>query len=101
MPKIHFLETPKIPRDMVDEWEGYVKDSVHDVSVSESERWLSRGVAEIVTASVSRRINQEKEVEKEVEVAKKEEVKNLETATTTGTVSTSGTVTTPRLVPRT
>lgn len=48
MPKIRFISSPKIPNDKIKEWSGYIKGSVHEVSDSETERWLNRGNAEIV-----------------------------------------------------
>ena len=48
MPKIRFISSPKIPNDKVNEWAKYVKGSVHDVSSDEAERWLRRGVVEVL-----------------------------------------------------
>ncbi len=101
MPKIRFLENPKIPNDMVDEWGGYVKDSVHDVSVGEVERWLSRGVCEVVTARQLREVKIEEEVKPEeikTEVKVEEKIENEETVSSTGTVSSSSTLS--RSIPR-
>jgi hypothetical protein len=74
MPKIHFTSNPKIPNDKVDEWKDYLKDSVHDVSSTEAERWLRRGVAEVITTRAANLlVKEEKEKEAEIE-AKSEKV---------------------------
>jgi hypothetical protein len=46
MPRIRFTVDPKLPRDWADK--PYRKGTEHDVSADEADRWLRRGVAEIV-----------------------------------------------------
>ena len=110
MLKIHFLTNPKIPNDKVDEWKDYKKDTVHEVSSDEANRWIRRGVAEIVTTRQTNLIVAElKEEEKEPEP---KPVEVSETVVNSGSVSTqasapssssssrSSSSTAPRLVPR-
>ena len=79
MPQIRFTSNPKIPTDMAEKWAGYVKDSVHEVSSSEVDRWLRRGVAEVFVppAVVSRAHEPKPEVKPEV-VSKVEEIVKVE-----------------------
>lgn len=72
MPKIRFTYDPKIPHDMVKEWEGYKKGEVAEVSQDEMERWIGRGVAEEVNVrtKVTVGVVEEKE-EEEVKVETK------------------------------
>lgn len=46
MPRIRFTADPKLPRDWADR--PYRKDTEHDVSQDEANRWLRRGVAVVV-----------------------------------------------------
>jgi copper chaperone CopZ len=59
MPQIRFTADPIIPDDMVKVWDKYIKGTVHNVSGHEAERWLRRGVAEVVSARVSEVTNVE------------------------------------------
>ncbi len=64
MPQIRFTKAPSVPRDKVNEFAKYIVDSVHNVSSDTAERWIRRGVAEIVT---NRQLNKEiKDAETEV-----------------------------------
>jgi hypothetical protein len=53
MPQIRFTADPIIPDDMVKVWDKYVRGTVHNVSAHEAERWLRRGVAEVISDRVS------------------------------------------------
>jgi hypothetical protein len=63
MPQIRFTADPIIPDDMVKIWDKYIKGTVHNVSAHEAERWLRRGVAEVVSARISEVTNVESEPE--------------------------------------
>ncbi len=82
MPKIKFTQDIKIPTDMAESWAGYVKDSVHDMSLDNAERWLRRGVAEVVSEvkEVVNEVVEEKKVEPEPKVELPEENKVEEVA---------------------
>ena len=70
--KVKFIQSPKIPNDKVNEWKGYVKDSVHDLNNDEVERWLRRGMVEIV--SEENLENEGDKVEEEVKEIKEEKI---------------------------
>lgn len=70
MPNIRFTFSPKIPSDMVDVWGKYVQGSVHEVTNVEADRWLRRGVAEVIS-----RARNVVEPEVKLEEVKLEEVK--------------------------
>lgn len=74
MPRIHFTSSPKIPRDKVNEWGDYKIGSVHNISDNEAERWLRRGVAEIVSPRRAAVINKEEEQAEEEARIKAEEI---------------------------
>ncbi len=78
--KIKFIFNPKIPNDMVDKWKDYVKDSVHDLSDLEAERWIRRGVAEEIkeVEKIEKKVEEKIEESKEEKEIKKEEIKELE-----------------------
>ncbi len=99
--KIKFTFNPKIPNDKVKEWKDYVKDSVHDLSDFEAERWIRRGVAEEIREveklekEIEEKVKEPKiEEPKKVEEVKKEEVKELEPekVETTETIQNPGTI---------
>ncbi len=94
MPKIRFTGSPNIPHDMADKWGKYIRGSIHEVSNDEADRWLRRGMAEVLTIRQANLILKE-EAETKIETpppeSKSELTSNLkeikETTTTQPTPS--------------
>lgn len=66
MPRIRFTADPKLPRDLAHL--GYRKDTEADLSQDQADRWLRRGVAEIVADHPAPVAEPEPEPEPPVEI---------------------------------
>lgn len=47
MPQVRFIQEPKLPVDF--KYKGYTKDKMYEMTQDEADRWVRRGVAEIVS----------------------------------------------------